>query len=63
MEKMKSCQILIDTEKREKLRTLAVTNGNETTNQALTDLAYSIAVNCIELLDENDFTNLFNLKK
>jgi hypothetical protein len=60
---MKRNTILLDPEKMEILRGLAVKNKLPKTNQELVELAINVTIDCINNLDEMDFNNIFNLKK
>lgn len=60
---MKRNTILLDPEKMEILRGLAVKNKMPKTNQELVELAINVTLDCMHFLSSNDFEQLLKLKK
>lgn len=60
---MAKAQLDIDSMMLEKIRPLAVKNGIKATVPNLVNLAIKVTVDMIDMLDEEDFKNVCNLKK
>ncbi len=60
---MAKAQIEVDSLMLEKIRPLAVKNGIKPNIKNLVNIALKVTSDMIEVLDENDFKNICNLKK